>query len=352
MSRISTKTLIQLCRRVGTSMRAGVEPRRLWETEARHATGALKRAIERVKDGVLRGESVADPMRACEGYFPPLVTEMVDVGEKTGNVDAVLFRLADHYEHQSQLTRGFLFGIAWPALQLAMGIFVIGVLILILGALDARSIGSGEPIDVLGIGLRGVSGAIAFWMICGLLIGSLTLGVLAVVRGWLGPTPMALAMRVPMLGTALANLALARLTWSLAMALDAGIDARRSMELAVRATQNPLFMSREEVLTSAIARNRQFHEAFEEAGCFPAEFLQMMETAEISGTTSESMQALCKEYEERARSGLRWLTWLTGIGIWMFIGAVLIVVIFRLFMVLYLGPINDALEMTKHPGRI
>ena len=163
---------------------------------------------------------------------------------------------------------------------------------------------------------------------------------------------MALAMRVPMLGTALANLALARLTWSLAMALDAGIDARRSMELAVRATQNPLFMSCEEVLTGAIARNRQFHEAFEEAGCFPAEFLQMMETAEISGTTSESMQALCKEYEERARSGLRWLTWLTGIGIWMFIGAVLIVVIFRLFMVLYLGPINDALEMTKHPGRI
>jgi len=352
MSRISTKTLIQLCRRVGTSMRAGVEPRRLWETEARHATGALKRSIERIKDGVLRGESVADSMRACEGYFPPLVTEMVDVGEKTGNVDAVLFRLADHYEHQSQLTRGFLFGIAWPALQLAMGIFVIGVLILILGALDARSIGSGEPIDVLGIGLRGVSGAIAFWMICGLLIGSLTLGVLAVVRGWLGPTPMALAMRVPMLGTALANLALARLTWSLAMALDAGIDARRSMELAVRATQNPLFMSREEVLTGAIARNRQFHEAFEEAGCFRAEFLQMMETAEISGTTSESMQALCKEYEERARSGLRWLTWLTGIGIWMFIGAVLIVVIFRLFMVLYLGPINDALEMTKHPGRI
>src|SRR6185436_9283943 len=155
MSRISTKTLIQLCRRVGTSMRAGVEPRRLWETEARHATGALKRSIERIKDGVLRGESVADSMRACEGYFPPLVTEMVDVGEKTGNVDAVLFRLADHYEHQSQLTRGFLFGIAWSALQLAMGIFVIGVLILILGALDARSIGSGEPIDVLGLGLHG-----------------------------------------------------------------------------------------------------------------------------------------------------------------------------------------------------
>ncbi len=353
MARISTKSLIQFCRRVGTSMRAGVEPRRLWETEARHAMGGLKRPVERVKEGVLRGETVADSMRACDGYFPPLVTEMVDVGEKTGHVDAVFFRLADHYEHQSQLTRGFLFGIAWPALQLAMGIFIVGFLILILGAIPgAVSISTGEPIDVLGIGLVGFSGAIAFWLICGVLIGGVVIGILAVVRGWLGPAPMALAMRIPMLGTALANLALARLTWSLAMALDAGIDARRSVELAVRATQNPLFMSREPVMLDAISLNRQFHEAFQEAGCFPAEFLQMVETAEISGTTSDALQALCKEYEERARSALRWLTWLTGIGIWMFIGLIMIFVIFRLFMVLYLGPINDALELTKHPGRI
>lgn len=351
MSRISTKTLIQLCRRVGTSMRAGVEPRRLWETEARHATGSLKWAIERVKEGVLRGDSVAESMRACEGYFPPLVTEMVDVGEKTGHVDAVFLKLADHYDHQAQLTRGFLFGIAWPTLQLAIGIFIFGVLIIILGALPgAVSLKTGEPIDVLGIGLRGTSGAFIFWIICGTLVGGIVLSILAVARGWLGPAPMAIAMRIPMLGTSLANLALARLTWSLAMALDAGIDARRSIELAVRATQNPVYLSREHVMVEAISRNRQFHEAFAEAGCFPGEFLQMMETAEISGTTSEAMQNLCRDYEERARAGLRWLTWLTGIGIWMFMGLLMIFMIFRLAM-LYLAPIYDIMDMTKTPGR-
>src|SRR6185436_18462440 len=133
MSRIATSTLINLCRRVGTSMRAGVEPRKLWETETRHATGSLRWYIERVKEGVLRGDSVAESMRACEGYFPPLVTEMVDVGEKTGHVDAVFLKLADHYDHQQQLTRGFLFGIAWPTVQLAIGILVCGLLIMVLG---------------------------------------------------------------------------------------------------------------------------------------------------------------------------------------------------------------------------
>jgi type IV pilus assembly protein PilC len=122
------------------------------------------------------------------------------------------------------------------------------------------------------------------------------------------------------------------------------------VELAVRATQNPVYLSRELVMTEAIARNRQFHEAFADAGCFPAEFLQMVETAEISGTTSEAMQTLCRDYEERARSGLRWLTWLTGIGIWMFMGLIMIFMIFRLAM-LYLAPIYDIMDMTKTPGR-
>ncbi|MGH9204816.1 MAG: type II secretion system F family protein, partial [Vicinamibacterales bacterium] len=136
---------------------------------------------------------------------------------------------------------------------------------------------------------------------------------------------------------------------SLAMSLDAGIDARRSAEMAVRASQNPYYQSRESAVSAAIVRNRPFHEAFSEAGVYPDDFLQMLETAEIAGTTSESMQLLCREYDERARSALRWLTWITGVGIWLFIGALLIVMIFRLAFI-YLGAINDAVDMT-HPGR-
>src|SRR5262245_56664324 len=161
MSRIGTNTLIQLCRRVGTSMRAGVEPRKLWETETRHATGSLRTYIERVKEGVLRGDSVAESMRACEGYFPPLVTEMVDVGERTGHVDAVFLKLADHYEHQRQTTRSFLMGIAFPAFELSFAVFILGGLMAVMGWItDSRG---GTRIDILGIGLTGTFGTMVIW---------------------------------------------------------------------------------------------------------------------------------------------------------------------------------------------
>jgi type II secretory pathway component PulF len=343
--RIRTGTLIHFCQRVGNAIRAGIDARRLWETEARYGSRTHRHYVDVVRQHVVGGDTVADGMRACGGYFPPLVCEMVEVGERTGKLDQVFLKLGEHYQHQQALTRSFLIGIAWPSLQLLMGIFVIGLLIAVLGAL-------GSEMDVLGIGLVGVSGMITFWALCAAVLGGILLAVVAVMRGWLGPAPMMVAMRIPMLGTALASLALSRLTWSLAMAFDAGIDARRSVELAIRASQNPYYRSRESVVSTAVVRNRQFHEAFAEAGVYPDDFLQMLETAEIAGTTSESMQMLCREYEERARNALRWLTWLTGIVIWLGIGSLLVVMIFRLAWVVYFKQLYDAVEMNRHPGRI
>lgn len=350
--RIRTGTLVAFCQRVGRAIRAGLEARRLWETEARFGSRTHRYYVDIVRQHVVGGDTVADGMRACDGYFPPLVCEMVEVGERTGQLDQVFLKLADHYQLQQSLTRSFLFGIAWPSLQLIMGILVVGLLIAVLGALDLRDLATGEKVDVLGLGLHGTSGMLIFWAICASVLGGIVGGILAVMRGWLGPMPMMIAMRIPMLGTALANMALARLTWSLAMSLDAGIDARRSVELAVRASQNPYYQSRESAVSGAVIRNRQFHEAFADAGVFPEEFLQMLETAEISGTTSESMQMLCREYEERAKSALRWLTWLTGIAIWIFISGLLVMMIFRLAWLVWLKPLNDVIDMTSHPGRI
>src|SRR5512138_427328 len=137
-SRIRVGTLVPFCQRVGNAIRAGIEARRLWETEARYGSATHRYYVDVVRQHVVRGDTVADGMRAADGYFPPLVCELVEVGERTGKLDQVFLKLADHYQHQQSLTRTFLFGIAWPSLQLVMGIFVVGLLIAVLGALGAQ----------------------------------------------------------------------------------------------------------------------------------------------------------------------------------------------------------------------
>src|SRR5438105_3979053 len=130
---ISTRSLIQLCHRVGTAVRTGVDARRVWEIEERHATGPLKNAISGIRQQVVGGGTVAEGMQASDGYFPAMFVQMVAVGEQTGKLDEVLKRLAEHYEHLASMRRTFWIGVAWPLFELAVAVLVIGFLIFVLG---------------------------------------------------------------------------------------------------------------------------------------------------------------------------------------------------------------------------
>ena len=238
---ISSRSLIQLCHRVGTAVRSGVDARRVWELEEKHASGPLKSALETVRRQVATGGTVAEGMHASNGYFPPMFVQMVAVGEQTGKLDEVLQRLAKHYEQLASMRKMFWIGIAWPMLELIFAVLVIGLVIYITGVIAATT--GGEALDLLGFGLTGTRGAIIWFVLCGLITGGIALAVRALTRGWFGPGPVLAATRVPVLGKCLESLALSRLTWSLALALDSGMDARRSVELAIRSAQNPYYES-------------------------------------------------------------------------------------------------------------
>jgi type II secretory pathway component PulF len=313
--------------------------------EERHASGPLRGALAAIRQHVASGGTVAEGMQSAGRFFPPLFVHMVAVGEQTGKLDDVLLRLADHYEHMAGLKRVFWIGIAWPLFELSFAVFIIGGLIFVLGVI--ASVSGGEATDVLGLGLVGGRGAVTWFLMCGLVAGAVVLAANAISRGWLGPQPVLLAMRIPVLGKCLESLALSRLTWSLALTLDAGMDARRAAALAIRSANNPYYESALPRVTAGIRANRQFHESFADAGVFPTDFVQQLEAAEIAGVTTEALLRLAKEYEERARSAMRVLTGIATVSVMLLVFGVIIAAIFSLFYHAYYKPLNDILEQTR-----
>lgn len=349
MASISTRSLISLSHRVGTALRAGVDARRVWEMETRQARGPLKHRLDAIRLRVSQGDAVADAMRDAAGYFPPMFVQMVEIGEATGKLDEVLLRLADHYEHQSQLRRAFWFGIAWPLFELTFAVLIIGFVIWITGFIAGMR--GGEPQDVLGLGLVGTSGAMLWFLGCGAIAGSIALLAYALSRGWLGPQPVLLAMRIPLLGPCLESLALARLTWSLAVSLDSGLDARRAVELSIKSAQNPYYEAALPQVADGIRANRQFHESFRAAQVFPVDFLNSLEAAELAGATTESLLRLAQQYEDKSRTTLKVLTAISTVAITLLVFAVLGFAVIMMAYKVYIEPINEALEMTR-TGRI
>lgn len=341
MFAISSGNLIQLCHRVGSSLRAGIDVRRIWEQEARFGSPWHKQQVEGVRRAVAVGDSVAEAMRNSGGYFPPLFCQMVEIGEKTGKLDEILLQLAQYYEHQRQLKWQFIRGVAWPMLELVASVLVIAGVIWITGLLNDRP---GAPaVDITGLGLSGGWGAITFLTIVGGFFAALGGALYALARGWLGPAPIFFAMRIPILGPCLEALALARLTWSFAYALDAGMGAEQSTDLAIAATSNGYYLSQKETVLRKISGGATFHEAFSAAKVFPEDFLHNLESAEIAGATTEQLLRLARLYDDQATQSLKTLTTIATVVTMMFVFGVIIFAIFKMAM-FYIGSINDALN--------
>lgn len=340
MAQIGIRPLSQILRRVALSHRAGLDIRTIWEKEANRGSPAHRQRINSVALQIADGDSLAEAMSACDGYFPTLTCDLVDVGEKTGRLDDVLVGLAEHYENLLDLRRTFLMGVLWPGIELSLAICVIGLLILVMGMIPA---GPSGPIDILGFGLVGMSGLVKYMFIVAATIGGVAWVVVALMRGWLGPKPLQLTMQLPVIGNCLRTSALSRLAWTLSLALDSGLDARRSIRMALQSTQNAYFTSQMGIVDGEIERGNQFHEALRETGLFPDDFLSSLETAEISGTHGESLARLANDYRDRAKATAKMLTVASTFALVGFVFVLIIFLIFRLAM-FYIGTIEGALE--------
>jgi general secretion pathway protein F len=88
----------------------------------------LRQVLEDTAVAVREGEGLAAPIRRS-GVFPPMVAQMAAVGERSGELEDMLFRVADAYEHQVDLAITGLLSLLEPFMILFMGV-VVGFIVL------------------------------------------------------------------------------------------------------------------------------------------------------------------------------------------------------------------------------
>jgi general secretion pathway protein F len=92
---------------------------------------ALSQAIDEARSAIREGQSIAAPLRQS-GLIPPLVTHMIAVGERSGELEAMLGKVADGYEQEVESTLGTLTAILEPVTIVVMGGIVLFIVLAIL----------------------------------------------------------------------------------------------------------------------------------------------------------------------------------------------------------------------------
>ena len=115
---MSLKLAAAFCRRIGIGFRAGVGIVKLLESEQKFGNTRHRELMGEVAAKVSDGTPLAKAMIEQGKYFPPMLIQMVHIGEATGRLERTLLELADHYDHRLQMRRDFLSAITWPLIQL------------------------------------------------------------------------------------------------------------------------------------------------------------------------------------------------------------------------------------------
>ncbi len=116
-------------RTLGTLTGAGIPAlQALRITKGTLANKAMEQVIEDVCEQVSAGKTIADPMERS-GYFPPMLVQIVNLGERTGKLDEVLAQAAEAFEERTQTSLKLLLT-ALPPLLVVILACVVGFVVI------------------------------------------------------------------------------------------------------------------------------------------------------------------------------------------------------------------------------
>lgn len=300
--------------------------------ETRYGSVRHRTVAKHMREGILQGESLSSAMLQQGDYFPKLLVRIVRAGEHSGRVEHVFLEMANHYTELKKAKSQFISQITFPLISLAIAFLVISLMIFVNGFMQSGSMND-EAFDLTGIGLRGASGVILFWLFSGAIAASIGVLSFGIWKNWFQchRTLVPMVRNLPVLGPVVTNTAMARLSMTLSMMLGAGVDAKRTLRESLLATGNHYYTQGIPESEREIAQGKSFAESLAAPGLLPDDFIQVVEVGEISGSDSESLERLAVTYREKASASLQQLAIFSGLAVWFVIAAILIIAIFSIF---------------------
>ncbi len=342
--------LILWCRALHHGLDIGLPPPRIFRQQAKSGPAVFRDMATRIADRLDDGDSLSDAFRQDAWRFPLLFVELIAVGEQAGRLPSVFAELEKHYEEVQTAQRQFLTALIWPAIMYVGAIMTLSVLILVLGSVQGLS---GKPLDPLGFGLVGASGAFWFLTYAALFTSFVVGSAFIIIR-----TPNArakaeaYALRIPGLAPVSRAFALHRFSMAAHMTIEAGLRADRVLKSSLRATANRAYQSEGERAAKLCRKGNEIVETLGKLGptLFPDEFIQAVHVGEESGRLAEVLHKEAQHYREASLRGMKFLVRLITGLVYACIAILVIICIFRVIGV-YTGQVDEALDIANDPDK-
>lgn len=310
--RVSTLDVAMATRQFATLLKSGVP---LVESMSalidQMENPELKAAFTQTRDKVNEGSSLHEALRQHPAIFAPIYVNMVEAGEASGTLEAVLGRLADFLEGQARLQSKVQSALAYPAFMALMGMATVSIMMVVVVPKVTAIFEDFEQAlpwytRLLIFTSELVTG---YWWALAMLMGA---GVYSF-RRWRGTKEGrarwdAWILRAPLFGKLALMVAVARFSRTLATLLKAGVPLLRAMEITRNVLGNVELMRVVEDAASSIREGESIAEPLKRSKKFPPIVTHMIAIGERSGQLEEMLENVAASYDAQVEARVQMMT--------------------------------------------
>ena len=307
--RIKPKDISIATRQLATMLSAGIPIASSYAAIAKgsdHET--IQEVFKAIQTEVEAGTNLSLALKRYPRLFDELYTNLVAVGERSGNLDNLMEKIADYMENHEEIKAKIKGAMFYPAAVIAVAFIVTTLLLLfvipqfedLFSSFDASLPALTGALIAMSRGLRD-----HFLLIFGGIIGSIVFIVISYRRSEKMQRGVdRLSLRMPIFGEILRKAAVSRYARTLATMFGSGVPLVESLESVAGATGNSLYSDACSNIREAVSTGRSLSASMADTGLFPAMVIQMTSTGEESGAIEDMLNKVADFYEREVREAV------------------------------------------------
>ena len=270
----------------------------------------MKRVIGEVRESLEAGRELSQALARHPRVFTPFYLSMVRVGEATGLLDEIFYRLFEHLEFERYMREQVKSALRYPMfVVLAMAAAIVIVNIFVIPAFARVFAGFGAELPFMTRLLLGFSNfMVEYWP---LLLAGLIAAVLAF-RAWVGTAAGRYlwdraSLRFPIAGKILHKAALSRFARSFSLGIRSGVPVMQALSNSAQTVDNSYVSRCVEGMRENVERGESLLRASISSGIFTPVVLQMVAVGEESGAVDDMMNEIGDMYRQEVEYELKTL---------------------------------------------
>ncbi|WP_130807163.1 type II secretion system F family protein [Senegalia massiliensis] len=311
-SKVKSKDVSIFARQFYAMLNAGITIPTILDILRKQITNKkLKLAIEEIFEDLQKGLTFSESLLKHKKIFPDLFINMIIAGESTGNLDVIMYKMANHYEKENKINNKVKSAMIYPVVLSVVSIFVIIFLLtIVMPTFVSMFESSGAPLPSATLILLYISDFIkSEWHILLLFILVFLISIKKYNDTNKGKYNIdKFKLKIPVLNNTLKMIMTARFTRTFSLLQSSGISLLDSLDLVSNVLGNKVGSDFIKKSKEDIKKGKTLSESLKSTKIFPPMLSVMINVGEESGSLDTVLENTADFYDEEVSTTIEKFT--------------------------------------------